>query len=100
VVERSGKGQVIDIGLYESVFRLLDELVPAYDRNGTIRERMGPEVEYVVPHGHWMSSDGKWIALACSSDKLFSRLAVLIGRPELASPDRFGAVSQRVAGRE
>jgi len=50
--DQTGIGQVIDVALYDSVFRLLDELVPVYARNGEIRGRMGADVPHVVPHGH------------------------------------------------
>lgn len=83
-VERTGAGQVIDVSLYESIFRLLDELAPVYARFGEVRQRMGADVPHVVPHGHWQTREGKWVALACSSDKIFERLAGAMGAPELA----------------
>ncbi len=95
----SGRGQIIDIGLYESIFRLLDELAPAYDKFGVVRERMGPDVPHVVPHGHWRTGDDQWIALACSSDRIFARFAELIGQPDLSAPDRFATSPQRIKGR-
>lgn len=96
--EMTGQGQFIDIGLYESIFRLLDELAPVYDRTGTVRQRMGADVAHVVPHGHWQTADDRWIALACSSDKVFRRFAGLIGRADLA--DRFPAGPDRIANRD
>ncbi|MES2532976.1 MAG: CoA transferase [Pseudomonadota bacterium] len=99
VAERTGQGQVIDVSLYESIFRLLDELVPAYAKLGEVRHRLGADVPHVVPHGHWQTAEGKWVALACSSDKIFERMAQLMGQPELAAPDRFATNAQRLAGR-
>lgn len=99
VAERTGRGQEVDIGLYESIFRLLDELAPAYARFGEVRGRMGPDVPHVVPHGHWQTQDGHWVALACSSDKIFERLARLMERPDLVAEDRFCSGAQRLAGR-
>jgi crotonobetainyl-CoA:carnitine CoA-transferase CaiB-like acyl-CoA transferase len=99
VVEDTGEGQMIDISLYESIFRLLDELVPAYAKFGMVRERMGADVPHVVPHGHWQTSEGKWVALACSSDKIFERLAIAMARPDLIEPDRYATNAQRLAGR-
>ncbi len=81
--ERSGRGQVIDIGLYESVFRLLDELAPAYDKFGTVRTRMGADTVNVVPHSHYRTYSGEWVALACTSDKMWERLANVMKRPDL-----------------
>jgi crotonobetainyl-CoA:carnitine CoA-transferase CaiB-like acyl-CoA transferase len=99
VAERTGEGQVVDIGLYESIFRFLDELAPAYAKFGEVRGRMGADVPHVVPHGHWQTSEGKWVALACSSDKIFARLAEAMGQPELARPDRYARGPQRIEGR-
>ena len=82
--DKTQEGQVVDVGLYESVFRILDELAPAYHFNGYVRERMGAGTVNVVPHSHYQTKDGKWIAIACTNDKIFLRLAVLMGCPELA----------------
>jgi len=98
-VAQTGQGQVVDIGLYESIFRMLDEIAPVYAAHGTIRERMGADVPAVVPHGHWCTKDGRWIALACSSDKMFERLAVAVGKPELAGTGIYGTTAQRLAAR-
>jgi succinyl-CoA:(S)-malate CoA-transferase subunit B len=92
-------GQVVDIGLYEGVFRILDELAPAYDLFGKVRQRMGAATVNVVPHSHYPTSDGRWVAIACTSDKIFARLCETMGRPDLAAPDRFATVAQREAAR-
>jgi crotonobetainyl-CoA:carnitine CoA-transferase CaiB-like acyl-CoA transferase len=99
-VDSGGLGQVIDIGLYESIFRLMDELVPAYGKYGAVRERLGPDVPYVVPHGHWECADGKWIAIACSSERMFERLAAVMGQPELCRSAESSTNAARVANRE
>lgn len=83
--ERSGRGQFIDIGLYESVFRLLDEIAPAYAKYGTVRSRMGADTVNVVPHSHYCTGSGEWVALACTNDKMFERLALVLGKPDLIS---------------
>lgn len=93
-------GQVVDIGLYESVWRILDELAPAYDMFGKIRQRMGADTVNVVPHSHYPTKDNRWIAIACTNDKIFARLAAVMGQPELAAADRYATIAQREAGRE
>jgi len=98
--ERTGQGQEIDVALYASVFRLLDELVPAYAKSGEVRHRWGADVPHVVPHGHWQTVDGRWVALACSSDKIFTRLAKEMHRPDLVASDRFATNAQRLVGRQ
>jgi len=80
----TGRGQFIDIGLYESVFRLLDETAPAFAKYGMVRERMGADTVNVVPHSHYQTQSGEWVALACTNDKMFERLAVVMEQPELA----------------
>ncbi len=97
--DRSGAGQVVDIGLYESVFRILDELAPAFQHSGTIRQRMGPGTVNVVPHSHYPTRDGRWIAIACTSDKIFARLADAMGHPEWAGEGRWGTLAKREAER-
>jgi len=99
VADTTGLGQIVDVSLYESIFRLLDELAPAYAKFGEVRQRMGADVPHVVPHGHWQTQEGKWVALACSSDKIFERLAQLMERPDLVAPERFASNAQRLAGR-
>jgi crotonobetainyl-CoA:carnitine CoA-transferase CaiB-like acyl-CoA transferase len=91
----TGRGQFIDIGLYEPIFRILDELAAAYHHNGFVRERMGPGTVNAVPHSHYPTKDGKWIAIACTSDKIFARLAQLQGEPALAGEGKWGKVKNR-----
>ena len=98
--DSSGTGQYIDIGLYESIFRVLDELAPRYDLTGFVRQRMGPGTVNTVPHSHYPTKDDSWIAIACTSDKIFARLAVLMGQGELAGEGRFGTIDRRQAERE
>ena len=93
--DMTGRGQFIDIGLYEPVFRILDELAAAYHSRGYVRERMGPGTVNVVPHSHYPTKDGKWIAIACTSDKIFARLAHLLGEPSLAGEGKWGKVKDR-----
>ena len=90
---------MVDIGLYESVFRILDELVPAYHRTGYVRQRMGPGTVNVVPHAHYPTSDGRWIAIACTTDKIFERLARAMGCPEVAGDGKWGTTAKREAAR-
>jgi succinyl-CoA:(S)-malate CoA-transferase subunit B len=99
VAERTGSGQVVDIGLYESIFRILDELAPAYALKGYVRSRMGPGTVNVVPHSHYPTKDGRWIAIACTNDKIFARLAELMGRADVAGDGKWGTVARREAER-
>ncbi|WP_198083902.1 CaiB/BaiF CoA-transferase family protein [Variovorax sp. E3] len=96
--DQSGRGQFIDLGLYESVFRLLDEIAPAYAKYGTVRERMGADTVNVVPHSHYRTRTGEWVALACTNDKMFERLTVLMDQPRLF--DQYPTSAIRVENRD
>ncbi len=95
----TGRGQYIDIALYEPIFRILDELAPAYHYKGFVRERMGPGTVNVVPHSHYPTKDDRWIAIACTSDKIFARLADAMQRPGLAEDGSWGLIANREAAR-
>jgi crotonobetainyl-CoA:carnitine CoA-transferase CaiB-like acyl-CoA transferase len=92
---RTGRGQMIDIGLYEPIFRILDEIAPAYAYKGLVRQRMGPGTVNVVPHSHYPTKDGRWIAIACTNDKIYARLTVAMGEPHLSQPEHWGTLANR-----
>jgi succinyl-CoA:(S)-malate CoA-transferase subunit A len=98
--EKTGLGQVIDIGIYEAVFRQMDELAAAYALYGKIREREGAGTVIAVPHGHFRTRDDKWVAIACTTDKMFERLSEAMERPELSSSGLYGEQSKRLAARD
>ncbi len=98
--EATGEGQVIDVAIFESVFRTLDEMAGVYGLFGTVRERQGAGSFVAVPHGHFRTRDDHWVAIACTTDRMFERLAEAMGRPELAAPDRYGIQANRLADRE
>lgn len=95
----TGRGQIVDVGLYEGSFRLLDELAPAFARNGFVRERMGAGTVNAVPHSHYPTRDGKWVAIACTNDKIFARLAEVMGRSDVAGAGIYGDIGKREAKR-
>ncbi|MFQ5898140.1 MAG: CaiB/BaiF CoA transferase family protein [Candidatus Methylomirabilia bacterium] len=95
---RTGEGQVVDVGLYEPLLRMLDELVPVHGATGHIRERIGSGTEYVVPHNHYCSRDKRWVAIACTNDRMFDRLLAGMGKQELK--DRYRTMAERVRLRE
>ena len=97
--QKTGCGQYIDTALSDSVFRCTDELAPAYAMYGTVRERHGPHIESGCPYGHFPTKDGKWVAIACTTDKMFARLADAMGRPELASSSLYGEQKTRLDNR-
>ncbi|MFK7958839.1 MAG: CaiB/BaiF CoA transferase family protein [Lysobacterales bacterium] len=98
--DQTGEGQVVDLGLYEGIFRILDELAPAFDQEGFVRQRMGAATVNVVPHSHYPTKDNRWVAIACTNDKIFARLAKEMGCEGVSGDGKFGTIAQRDAARE
>ena len=97
--QATGEGQVVDVGLYEPMLRMLDELVPVHAATGYVRERIGSATEYVVPHNHYRARDGRWVAIACTNDRMFERLVRdAMGAPALL--EEFATMAERVRRRE
>ncbi len=88
VRDRTGKGQVIDAALYESVLQVMEGLVPEYDHSGVIRERSGSILKGIAPSNVYSCSDGEYM-IGANKDSLWQRLAVAMGRPELGSDERY-----------
>jgi crotonobetainyl-CoA:carnitine CoA-transferase CaiB-like acyl-CoA transferase len=84
-----GRGQVIDLALYEPLLRASEAAAVVYDRFGLVRERTGNRHPAAVPGGLYETSDGAWLVLFAAPDHLFRRLAQAMGRPELADDPRY-----------
>jgi succinyl-CoA:(S)-malate CoA-transferase subunit B len=97
--ERTGEGQVVDLGLYEPVLRVLDDAIAVFGATGQVRERIGSGTESAAPHNHYKSRDGRWIAIACTNDRMFERLAQALGRPDLAGDPRLATTRGRLEHR-
>jgi len=97
---KGGEAQEVDASLFESMFRILEANVAAYDRLGIIKERAGNEFSNSAPVGTFQTSDGKWLALTTSTDRTFHRLAEVIGRPEMKTDPNYATNQARVARRE
>lgn len=79
-----GKGQYIDVALYEAVFAVMESLVPEYAATGHVRERSGSALPGIVPSNTYLCGDGNYVAVAGNGDGIFRRLMAAIGRPDLA----------------
>jgi succinyl-CoA:(S)-malate CoA-transferase subunit A/succinyl-CoA:(S)-malate CoA-transferase subunit B len=97
--DRTGEGQQVDISLFESIFRFTDVLALAYDTLGKVRERVGTAA-HAAPHNHYPTGDGKWIAIACTNDRIFRRLAVCMDDDAWATDPAFDTMEKRSAQRE
>jgi formyl-CoA transferase len=82
--DQTGEGQVVDVALYESVFNLMESLVPEYDVAGVVRERTGGALPGIVPSNTYTTGDGQNIVIAGNGDAIFKRLMTAIGRQDMA----------------
>lgn len=92
-----GEGQVVDVSLFESVFNVMESLVPEYDVFSHVRERTGASLPGIAPSGTYRSRDGHYIVIAGNSDSIFRRFMRSIGRDDLAHDPRLAANDGRVA---
>jgi crotonobetainyl-CoA:carnitine CoA-transferase CaiB-like acyl-CoA transferase len=83
-----GAGQVVDVSLVESVFNVMESLVPEYDLLGEIRTRTGGALPGITPSNTYPTQDGGYVVIAGNSDPIFRRLMQAIGRPDLAEDPR------------
>ncbi len=101
-VRKGGKGQVVDVALYESVFNCMESLLPEYDAGGYVRERSGSALPGIAPSNLYPCADGSWVLIAGNADSLYRRLMTAIGRddlrddPALAKNDGRAAQMERI----
>lgn len=95
-INEDGKGQFIDIGLYESMFRMFEFLVAEYDQNGTIKERSPGLSGHSSPAGSFQTKDGHWVSLVTSSDRTFERLAKAMKREDMLVDERYHINAERL----
>ncbi|MFK3723308.1 CaiB/BaiF CoA transferase family protein [Pseudomonas monteilii] len=79
-----GEGQVVDVSLVESVFNVMESLVPEYALSGHVRERTGGALPGIAPSNTYPTAEGAFVVIAGNSDPIFKRLMQAIGRPDLA----------------
>lgn len=93
---RSGRGQVVDVALVESMFNLMEAVVPEFDGNGVVREPSGSTVTGIVPTNTYRCGDGKYIVIGGNGDSIFQRLMQAAGHPQLAADPRLASNPGRV----
>jgi formyl-CoA transferase len=79
----SGKGQVVDVALYEAVFAMLESTLPEFDMYGVVRERSGSNLSGIVPSNTYLTKDGQHVLIAANGDSIFKRLCGAMGRDDL-----------------
>jgi len=87
--ERTGRGQVIDAALYESVLAVMENLITEYDLTGYVRERSGSILPGIAPSNAYPCAGGEMIVIGGNGDTVFARLCAAMERPELAGDPRF-----------
>jgi crotonobetainyl-CoA:carnitine CoA-transferase CaiB-like acyl-CoA transferase len=92
----SGRGQEIDVSLYEPLFRLAEAQVIGFDQLGTVKQRRGNRLEEDCPRNLYRTRDGRWIAVSANSAKSYERLVGAMGMIELATDPRFTDSATRV----
>jgi crotonobetainyl-CoA:carnitine CoA-transferase CaiB-like acyl-CoA transferase len=92
-----GEGQVVDVSLVESVFNLMESLIPEYDLLGHVRERSGGALPGIAPSNTYRTEDEGFVVIAGNSDPIFKRLMQVIGRADLADDPALARNDGRVA---
>lgn len=93
--ERSGRGQIVDSAIYESVLAMMESMLPEWQIAGYQRERTGATLPNVSPSNVYPTAGGEMVLIAANQDTVFRRLADLMDRPDLAADDRYATHSAR-----
>jgi len=94
---QGGQGQVVDVALYESVFNVMESLLPEYDAFGAVRGAAGSALPGIAPSNAYRCADGGYVLVAGNGDSIFRRLMRAIGRPDLADDPALADNAGRVA---
>ena len=91
-----GKGQYVDVALYEAVFNMMESFIPEYDVLGFKRERAGNELPGITPSNTYPTRDGKYVIIGANNDSIFRRLMTAIERDDLANDASLASNAGRV----
>ncbi|MBE0629269.1 MAG: CoA transferase, partial [Burkholderia vietnamiensis] len=94
---QTGRGQVVDVALYEAVFNMMESTLPEFDRYGLVRERTGTSLTGIVPSNTYPTADGRHIVIGGNGDSIFKRLMRAIDRADLADDPALAHNAGRVA---
>ncbi|WP_047787161.1 CaiB/BaiF CoA transferase family protein [Variovorax paradoxus] len=95
--QHSGRGQVIDVALYEAVFNCMESLLPEYGAFGAVRGPAGSALPGIAPSNAYLCNDGAYALIAGNGDSIFRRLMAVIERPDLAADPQLADNAGRVA---
>ena len=82
---KTGKGQVVDVALYEAVFSMMESMLPEFGMTGFVRERSGAALPGIVPSNTYLCGDGQYVVIGANGDSIFKRMMLAIGRADLAN---------------
>src|SRR5690606_1399591 len=91
-----GAGQVVDVALYESMFNLMEAVVPEFSGAGVVREPSGSTVTGIVPTNTYRTADDNYVVIGGNGDSIFQRLMTEAGHPQMASDPRMADNAGRV----
>jgi len=102
IIERtkSGQGQIVDVALYESIFNVLEGIVPEFDGAGVIREPSGTTITGIVPTNTYTCKDGKHVVIGGNGDSIYKRLMTEAGREDMANDPELAHNPGRVVHQE
>ena len=94
-VQLTGRGQVVDSSIYESVLNVMENVVTDYDAGGYVRERTGSFLPKIAPSNIYPTKDGIWLVIGANQDSVWKRMAAAMGRPELGTDERYATHTAR-----
>jgi succinyl-CoA--D-citramalate CoA-transferase len=95
-----GKGQIVDVGIYEAVLALMESTIPEYALTGHIRSRTGAILPFVAPSNTYPTGDGDYVVIGANADTVFGRFAKALGHPEWAESERYATHHARGENQE
>jgi formyl-CoA transferase len=95
-----GRGQCVDVALYEAVFNMMESVLPEYGMHGFVRERSGASLPGIVPSNTYVTRDEKYVVIGANADSIFKRMMTAIGRADLANDPALAHNDGRVAHTE
>jgi crotonobetainyl-CoA:carnitine CoA-transferase CaiB-like acyl-CoA transferase len=98
--ELTGRGQVVDVALYEPLLRIIESVVVRFDQTGQKKPLLGNQMEEDVPRNVYPTADGGAIAISCGSQRIYEGLVAAMERPDLKTDPRFGSMADRVTHRD
>jgi formyl-CoA transferase len=94
-VHLTGRGQIVDSSIYESVLNVMENVVTDYDAGGYIRERTGSFLPKIAPSNIYPTKDGIWLVIGANQDSVWKRMATAMGRPELGTDAKYATHTAR-----